>query len=132
MLLTVQDYIDGLIEGKIFGSKCNKCNQIMIPIKPVCSKCGNFSVEKFKTKGKGFLKNFTIIYVAPEKFKDKVPYAVGLIQIDEGGLIMGRLVGVSPDKPENIKIGSKVKFELLVENEKVIVVFRVIDINKAE
>ncbi|HBY57131.1 MAG TPA: nucleic acid-binding protein [Candidatus Atribacteria bacterium] len=125
MMLTVQNYVNGLKDNKILGTKCKNCGNIMIPLKPVCSKCGSFDVEEFETKGKGVIRSFTVIYVAPEKFKDKVPYVVAIINLDEGGAIMGRLTGVDPNKPENIKVGTKVKFEALVEGEEVVVVFRV-------
>ena len=125
-MLTIQNYINGLKSDKILGSKCKKCSQLMIPLKPVCSKCGSFDVEEFETTGKGVIRSFTVIYVAPEKFKDKVPYVVALINLDEGGTVMGRLIGVDPNKPEDIKVGTKVKFEALVEESgEVIVAFRI-------
>ena len=125
-MLTVQNYIKGLKSGKILGSKCKKCGNIMIPLKPVCSKCGSFDVEEFETKGKGIIRSFTVIYVAPEKFKDEVPYVVALINLDEGGTVMGRLIGVDSNKPEDIKVGTKVKFKPIVEEGKEeIVVFRI-------
>ena len=125
-MLTVQHYINGLKSGKILGSKCKKCSELTIPLKPVCSKCGSFDVEEFKTTGKGVIRSFTVIYVAPEKFKDKVPYVVALINLDEGGTVMGRLIGVDPNKPEDIKVGTKVKFETSVEEAgEAIVAFRI-------
>lgn len=125
-MLTVQNYINGLKSGKILGSKCKKCGNIMISSKPVCSKCGSFDVEVFETKGKGIIRSFTVIYVAPEKFKDEVPYVIALINIEEGGAVMGRLIGVDPNKPEDIKVGTKVKFEALVEEgREVIATFRI-------
>ena len=115
MMLTVQHYINGLKSGKILGSKCKKCSKLMIPLKPICPKCGSFDVEEFETTGKGVVRSFTVIFIAPEKFKDEVPYIVALINLDEGGAIMGRLIGMDPNKPENIKVGTKVKFETSVE-----------------
>ena len=123
-MLKIQDYLLCLQEGIIMGSKCSKCDKLMIPIKPVCSKCGSFDMKAFKTKGRGVLNNFTIIYVTSDKYKDKVPYAVALIKLDEGEVIMGRLIGVDLNNPEGIKLGTKVKFEPLVENDEVIVAFR--------
>jgi len=123
MMLAVQNYINGLKSGKILGSKCKKCGKLMFPLKPICTKCGSFDVEEFETTGKGTLRSFTVIYVAPEKFKDKVPYVVVLVNLNEGGTIMGRLIGVDPNKPEDIKIGIRVRFEPLVENGETIVAF---------
>ena len=125
-MLTIQSYLNGLKNGKILGSKCKKCSQLMIPLKPVCSKCGSFDVEEFEITGKGVIRSFTVIFVAPEKFKNEVPYVVALINLDEGGTVMGRLIGVDPNKPEDIKVGTKVKFEALVEEcGEVIVAFRI-------
>jgi len=124
-VLTVQNYIDSLKNGKILGSKCKKCGNTMIPLKPVCSKCGSFDVEEFETKGKGIIRSFTIIFVAPEKFKDEVPYVVALIELDEGGSVMGRLIGVDPYRSEDIVIGTKVKFEVLVKDEEIITAFKI-------
>lgn len=124
-MLTIKNYTDGLKEGKILGSKCNSCGQIMIPLKSLCTKCGSFDVEILETKGKGILKSFTIIYVAPEKFKDKIPYVVAIVELDEGETIMARLIGLDPNKPEDIKLSTEVKFEPLVEVEEVIVAFRI-------
>lgn len=84
-MLTVQHYINGLKRGKILGSKCKKCSELMISLKPVCSKCGSFDVEEFKTTGKGVIRSFTVIYVVPEKIKDKAPYAVALIALMKMG-----------------------------------------------
>jgi len=104
-VLTVQNYIDSLKNGKILGSKCKKCGNRMIPLKPVCSKCGSFDVEEFETKGKGIIRSFTIIFVAPEKFKDEVPY--------------------DPYRSEDIVIGTKVKFEVLAKDEEIITAFKI-------
>ena len=123
-MLTIKDYTDGLKEDKILGSKCNRCGQLMIPLKSICPKCGSFDVEEFETTGNGVIRIFTIIYVAPEKFKDEVPYIVALINLDEGGTVMGRLIGVDPNKPEDIKVVTKVKFECLIEGGDLIPTFK--------
>ena len=109
-MLTIQNYINGLKEGKILGSKCKNCGHLMIPLKPVCSNCGSFDTEELETKGEGIIKSFTIIHLAPEKYKDKAPYIIALIQLDEGKTIMGRLIKFDPNKPEDIVVGTKVKF----------------------
>ena len=119
----IKDYLDGLKNNKIVGTICKKCGNIMFPLKPVCSNCGSFDVEKIESRGKGVIRNFTVIHVAPAALEDQRPYIVALIKLDENASIMGRLLGVDPNKPEDIKIGTKVTFEPLVENNKIVVAF---------
>lgn len=120
MTLLVQDYLNGLINGKIICSKCKRCGNLMIPLKPICSSCGSFDVEKFESTGKGKVRSFTIIYVAPKEFADETPYIVVIVDLDEGGAVMGRLTGVDPNKPEDIKFGGKVIVKTIIKETKVI------------
>ncbi len=123
-MVTVKEYVDSLKDGKLMGTKCKKCGNVTIPLKPICPKCGSFDVEEFETKGEGIIKSFTVIYVAPKKFEDKAPYAIAIVKLDEGPSIMGRLLGIDLNKADEIKIGTRVKFEPLVENGETIVAFR--------
>lgn len=122
-MFIIQDYINGLKNGKILGSKCNKCGAVSIPPHPLCQNCGDFEVDLFETKGYGELKNFTIIYVPPKSFETKPPYVVAIIKLEEGGAVLGRLRGVNPYVIESIKIGMKVKFDPWLERDNVIVAF---------
>lgn len=123
--IKVENYLNGLKNGKILGTRCKKCGNIMIPQKPVCSECGSFDVEEIETSGEGTIKSFTVIHVAPEKLSDKVPYVVAIVQLKEGKSIMGRLLDVDPNRPEEIKIGTKVKFKPLFENGENVVAFKI-------
>jgi hypothetical protein len=123
-MLTIQNYRDTLKKNRVLGSVCKECGNIMIPLNPICSRCGSFDVEKFESRGEGKIRSFTVIYIAPGKFKDEAPYVVGLIHLDEGGTVMGRITGAAPNKLEDIKVGTKVKLEAFVEGEEAIVAFR--------
>ena len=123
-LLMIKHYLNGLEKGEIIGSRCKKCGALSIPLKPICAKCGSFDLEEIESKGEGVLRSFTVIYAALPHLVDKAPYVIGLVRLDEGPSIMGRLVGVDPTKPEKIKIGTRMKFEALEENGKIVVAFR--------
>jgi len=127
-ILTVKNYLDGLEKTKMLGSRCKKCGALMIPLKPICNKCGSFDLEEIESKGEGVIRSFTIIHFASPNLADKVPYAVAIISLDEGPSIMGRLVGIDSNKPEEIAIGTRVKFEIIKENEKTVVAFRPISV----
>lgn len=123
-MIEVKDYLDGLENGRILGSRCKRCGNVMFPLKPVCSDCGSFDLNELQSKGKGVVRSFTVIYAAPIRLKDSAPYAVGLIRLEEGTSIMGRIIGIDPDHPDDIKAGTKVKFEPLKQGDEIVVAFR--------
>jgi uncharacterized OB-fold protein len=51
---------------------------------------------------KGKLLTYTVIHVAPEQFQDEVPYAVGIIQLENGAKLPGKITDVPDDQ---LKIG---------------------------
>ena len=58
------------------------------------------------SKGRGTLYSFTETYVPTAGFEDKVPYLIGLVELDEGVRIIANLVKV---KRDDVKVGMKVK-----------------------
>lgn len=123
-MMEVKDYLDGLENGRITGSRCNRCGNVMFPLKPVCSDCGSFDLNELQSGGKGVVRSFTVIYAAPARLKDIAPYAVGLIKLEEGASIMGRIIGINPDHPDDFKAGTKVKFEPLKQGDEIVPAFR--------
>lgn len=100
--------------GRLIGSRCKACGEAFVPPRRLCSRCGG-ETELFNSKGEGTLESFTVIHVAPIFLKDAVPYVVALIRLDEGAIVMGRLLGYDPNRPEEIRIGLRVRFEALRE-----------------
>ena len=45
--------------------------------------------EWIESSGKGQLHTYTIIYAAPTGFDDIVPYALGVLDLDDGGRLLG-------------------------------------------
>lgn len=90
----------------LIGTKCSNCKAVFFPPKPLCPECRRKGViEDFKFSGNGEVVSFTVIHAAPEGFEKYTPYAVALIQLEEGTTISGQIIG----EPSKIKMGSKVK-----------------------
>ena len=87
------------------AGKCKKCQHISFPQRLVCSECGSKEFEKTNLSGKGKVETFTITHVAPEGFRDQVPYAVGIVGLDEGIRVMAQITDCELDK---LKIGDRV------------------------
>ena len=102
---------------RLEAGKCTKCNFIAFPTRLICPECGSQDFEKINLSGKGKLITYTITRVAPEGFGDQVPYAVGIVEMEEGVRLMGQ---VTDCDPEALKIGDRLvtKFRRINEEGK--------------
>ncbi|MCD6566030.1 MAG: Zn-ribbon domain-containing OB-fold protein [Bacteroidales bacterium] len=71
--------------------KCRKCGKISFPARLICPECKNKVFDKINLSGKGKLLTYTIIRTAPEGFEDVAPYAVGIVEMEEGVRVMGQI-----------------------------------------
>jgi uncharacterized OB-fold protein len=98
-------------EGKLMGAKCNKCGMVMLPPRPVCTKCYSKDLQWIELKGSGKLLTYTVIHVAPKQFEALAPYPVGIVKLNDGPQLLGMIRGIEPDK-------IKVDMSLTVDFEK--------------
>ncbi len=103
------------------GNRCKNCGGLHIPPRQICSRCGSQQLEWFEFKGEGTLEAVTLNRVPSTPFKERGPYAVGIIRLDEGASISGLLVS---ENPEKIAVGTRVKFTAVKDGEKTILAFK--------
>ncbi|SFQ95412.1 Zn-ribbon domain-containing OB-fold protein [Desulfoscipio geothermicus] len=105
--LTHRQYYEGLKAGKLLGLKCKNCGSYTVPPKICCAECGGTDVEVAQLSGRGEIRTFTVIRVAPEGFK--APYIVALAELEEGPWLMGNVDGLDPANTVEDITGKKVK-----------------------
>ncbi|MFQ6082296.1 MAG: Zn-ribbon domain-containing OB-fold protein [Candidatus Aminicenantia bacterium] len=93
---------------RLEASRCKKCGYIVFPPRLICPRCKNREFETIKLKDEGKIVSYTIIRVAPEQFTDQVPYAIGIIELDNGVRITAQIVDCDF---EDLAIGKRVKIE---------------------
>jgi len=98
-------------EGKLMAAKCNKCGMVMLPPRPVCSKCLGKDLRWVGLKGRGKLMTYTVIHVSLKHFEALAPYPIGIVKLEDGPQLLGMIRDVEQDK---LKIG----MNLTVEFEK--------------
>ena len=112
---------------RLIAGKCSACGKLNFPPAPICKGCGQTGTqEEIRLKGKGKIYSYTVIGRggAPPEFakmqKKAGPYAIAVIELDEGQKVNAQLTDV-PD-PYNIKIGDRVTavFRQIYEQESVI------------
>jgi uncharacterized OB-fold protein len=97
------------------AGRCIECQMISFPKRLICPECGSREFETINLSGKGSLVTYTITRVAPVGFADQVPYAVGIVELDEGIRIMAQITDCELDK---LKTGNRLiaKFRRINED----------------
>jgi len=93
----------------LYGSKCGSCGKVYFPTRFLCPACRRTSIgkmESIKLKGHGNVYSFSLIHDAPDSKRLQKPYAVAMIDLDEGLKVTGELVDADFDK---IEIGMRVR-----------------------
>ena len=99
---TIEQFYRFISQGKLMSGKCRRCGKIHLPPRPLCDACFSKEFEWVEIPTKGKLLTYTIIHVAPAQFQAMVPYAEGIVQL-ENGL---RVPGMIRDAPlDQIRIG---------------------------
>lgn len=109
--------------GELRMQKCLDCGCLRHPPGPLCPGCQSARVEWVGLSGKGKVWSHCVFHRAYfPGFADEMPYAVVLVQLDEGPKLYSNLVGVANDE---IRVGMPVEvhFEPVTE-EVTLVKFR--------
>jgi len=69
--------------------KCLNCGKIHLPPRPLCDNCYNTQFEWMQISNKGQLLTYTVIHIAPTQFQNLAPYAIGILELDNGLKIPG-------------------------------------------
>ena len=87
-----QHYWDGAKTGELRLQRCKDCSKTYFPPRPFCPECASRSVEVFKASGKGKLYSYIINHRPAPGFEDDAPYAIAVVELDEGPRLMSNIV----------------------------------------
>lgn len=98
-----------LDQGRLMGCRCNNCHELYVPPRPLCPACRSSQMEWVTMSGKGKLRAFTAITVPPPSVKREGygrgnPYAVGVVQLEEGPRVVARLLGLNLEAPSSVAL----------------------------
>jgi uncharacterized protein len=105
---TIEQFYKFLGQQKLMAGKCLKCGKIHLPPRPMCDNCFSQEFEWVEVSGKGKLLTYTVISIAPEQFQALTPYAVGIVELENGLKIPGMIQGTNQ---EHLKIGMKLNLD---------------------
>ena len=90
------EFADALREGRLLHHHCESCDRPFMYPKPRCPYCQSEKVAWRQASGAGTLVSMTIQRAAvPTDFEAQLPYALGVVRLNEGVTLLGRL---APDE----------------------------------
>jgi uncharacterized OB-fold protein len=90
------------------ATRCTGCGKAFFPPRLVCDKCGARDFETFTLGTTGKLATFTIIRTPAAQFSGEAPFALGIVDMEEGVRLMAQVADVAFDE---LKVGMPVKLE---------------------
>jgi uncharacterized OB-fold protein len=91
---------------RLEGAVCSNCGAKFFPPREICTECKSQRLTPFQFSGRGELYSFTTMYQAPLGFEGGLPYAVGMVRLDEGPMVEAQLTDVNP---QDLRIGQRVE-----------------------
>jgi uncharacterized OB-fold protein len=84
---------------KLSLQKCATCGEFRFPPAPLCPECTEMGGEWTELKGRGKVFSFVVFHRSYDKsFDADLPYAVALVELDEGPRLVSNIVGMPPDQ----------------------------------
>ena len=105
-----REFWSALDEGRLITSRCQACARQTFPPKPVCPHCWSTQIEWRPLGARGILYSWTRIHAAPAVFAAEAPYAVGIVDLDDGIRLACRLVETGATA---LRIGQPVEMVVL-------------------
>ncbi|OPX40429.1 MAG: hypothetical protein B1H11_00040 [Desulfobacteraceae bacterium 4484_190.1] len=107
-------FFDELKDKKIMGTKCLKCNRVLIPARSFCSHCFEKTDEWVEVSPEGTLRTWCGINFSYEGQPKAPPYLIGIIDLDGTDVGLPHFVGGVPmddfdEIAKKVHIGGRVK-----------------------
>ena len=91
---------------RLAGWRCNHCGTFHRNKPVVCKRCGSKDYVETELPKTGKLIAYTIVKFAPKEFSEMAPYAIGLIELDDGTRIVSQLTDF---REEELREGMRVE-----------------------
>jgi len=102
---------EALAEGRLMIQSCNDCGKPNMWPRYRCPYCQSADLGWKEASGKGTLVSYSVVRAVPPKgFEDQLPYALGVIRLEEGVQLLARLEGEGEDGFDDYECDAAVSF----------------------
>ena len=102
---TLPGFFDALGDGELLGGVCADCGQVLLPPRPACYACGSRAVDVEPQSREGRIFSYTEVRTPPPAFAADAPYTVAVVELADGGRLLGRVTADYAD----VAIGDSVE-----------------------
>ena len=95
--LDSKGFWDGCKRHEILIQRCKDCGTLRHYPRPMCPKCNSMNTEWVKVSGKGKIYTWTVVHQPAHPAFTEVPYAVVIVELEEGVRMTSNMVGCQPD-----------------------------------
>jgi hypothetical protein len=96
----------GGLHGELRLQRCRNCGHLRYPVSAICPRCLSGQADWEAVSGRGAVLSYTVFRRAyHDTWRDRVPYVVALIALDEGPVFLSNVVGVPPAQ---VQVGQRV------------------------
>jgi uncharacterized OB-fold protein len=88
---TLPGFFDALADGELLGGVCADCGQVLLPPRPACYACGSRAVDVEPQSREGQVFSYTAVHTPPPAFAADAPYTVAVVELADGGRLLGRV-----------------------------------------
>jgi uncharacterized OB-fold protein len=94
-------YWEGARAGELRIQRCLDCQEFYFYPRPFCPRCFSDRVEWVRVSGRARLHSYVINHRPAPGFEEQAPYAIAVVELEEGVKLMSNIVGVE-NTPENL------------------------------
>ncbi|MCC6992562.1 MAG: OB-fold domain-containing protein [Acidobacteria bacterium] len=105
-------YWEGLAAGQLTFQRCRSCGHAWLPARHECPNCLGSEWGREPAQGGATLVSWVVYHIAYHPaFKNRLPYTVGVVQLDEGPRLISNVIG----DPSALRIEQRLR--LVIERE---------------
>lgn len=94
---------EGTAVGELLIQRCESCSTHFFYPRLSCPQCGSVNVPWVKASGRARLHSYLITHRPAAGFEDEGPYAIAVVELEEGPRMMSNIVGVA-NTPEALEL----------------------------
>jgi uncharacterized OB-fold protein len=94
-------HFEAAARGELKIPRCLDCGRPFFPPRPCCPFCASAALEWITAAGRATLYSYTINHRPAPGFEQDAPYAIAVVELEEGPRMMANIVGID-NTPDNL------------------------------